>query len=255
MDLSFSELKSDYDRAEYMQNILICRATGGSFDADDESHYIQLRNILVSHPAYEQLIPRWIKVNRNLDQFWQYIKHKFGTYAERRTYIYSECQPLLDFLEQKDTSPLIKGVDNFLDQVDSGNIHICWQRALERKEHDPEGAITIARTMLESVCKHILHHKQINIDENNTDLSELYKLTAKELNLSPEQHSEKIFKQILGGCSGVVNGLGSLRNRHGDAHGSWPTAVGPKPRHAELAINLAGAMSVFLLQTFEATKI
>ncbi len=38
-------------------------------------------------------------------------------------------------------------------------------------------------------------------------MSELYKLVAKELKLAPDQHSEQIFKQILKGCSSVVNGL------------------------------------------------
>lgn len=78
---------------------------------------------------------------------------------------------------------------------------------------------------------------------------------AGELNLSPDQHSEKIFKQILGGCSGIVNGLGMLRNKHGDAHGYGPTANKPKPRHAELAVNLAGSMAIFLIQIYEANKI
>ncbi len=60
--------------------------------------------------------------------------------------------------------------------------------------------------------------------------------------------------EILGGCSGIVNGLGSLRNKHGDAHGSGPKAIKPKPRHAELAVNLAGTMAIFLIETYEANK-
>lgn len=108
---------------------------------------------------------------------------------------------------------------------------------------------------MESVCKHILHGLDVDFNEKNIELSELYKLTASGLNLSPDQHSEKIFKQILGGCSGVINGLGTLRNKHGDAHGSGPVATKPKPRHAELAVNLAGAMAMFLIQTYEANKV
>lgn len=246
---TFSELKNDFDKAEYLQNMLISSATGGPGEND---HYVALRSVFTKNASYETLTPRWIRTNRDLGQFWQFIKHKFSTYAERRLFICNEFQPLLDFLENKENSPILKDVDNYLLMLNADNLHLYWQRALERKDKDPEGAITLSRTMLEAVCKHILHEKNISIDENSVDLSELYKITAKELNLSPEQHSEKIFKQILGGCSGVVNGLGSLRNKHGDAHASWPTAIKPKPRHAELAINLAGAMSIFLLQTYEA---
>ena len=98
---------------------------------------------------------------------------------------------------------------------------------------------------------HGIYGLNVKFNETNIELSELYKLTASELNLSPDQHSEKIFKQILGGCSGIINGLGALRNKHGDAHGSGPVANRPKPRHAELAVNLAGTMAIFLIQTYE----
>ncbi|MGR3089691.1 abortive infection family protein [Vibrio furnissii] len=61
----------------------------------------------------------------------------------------------------------------------------------------------------------------------------------------PQTALEQVFKQILGGCSGVINGLGTLRNKHGDAHGDKPKSANPKKRHAELAVNLAGAMALF----------
>jgi hypothetical protein len=87
-------------------------------------------------------------------------------------------------------------------------------------------------------------------------LNGLYREVAKTLNLIPENHKDLIYKQILGGCSSIVNGLGTLRNEMGDAHGKGIKAVKPKPRHAELAVNLSGAMASFLIQTHteKATK-
>ena len=249
MTFEIEFIKSDFDKAEYLQSILLARSTGG--DADD-NHYIQIRHELMSNQTYQELLPRWIKTNRSLDQYWQYIKNKFPSYAERRAFLYKELNPLLEYLETKQTLPPAKSIDEILSKFDSNGVHVAWQKALERKLQDPEGAITIARSILESVCKHILHALNIDFNETNIELSELYKLTAGELNLSPDQHSEKIFKQILGGCSGIINGLGILRNKHGDAHGSSPVAKKPKPRHAELAVNLAGAMAMFLIQTYDA---
>ena len=70
--------------------------------------------------------------------------------------------------------------------------------------------------------------------------------------MSPEQHDIPIFKQILGGCSSIVNGLGNLRNTHGDAHGKGKIKhYRPSARHAELAVNLAGSMALFLIQTYQ----
>eukprot|EP01037_Dinobryon_pediforme_P013139 gene13139-13240_t len=43
----------------------------------------------------------------------------------------------------------------------------------------------------------------------------------------------------------------SARNKLGDAHGKSKTKVKPSARHAALAVNLAGAMCSFLLQTYD----
>ena len=82
-------------------------------------------------------------------------------------------------------------------------------------------------------------------------MPKLYKSAAGSLNLSPSQHTEPIFKQILGGCTSVVEGLGAIRNKLGDAHGKGKAAPKPAKRHAELVVNLAGAAAIFLVQTFE----
>ena len=83
------------------------------------------------------------------------------------------------------------------------------------------------------------------------DLPKLYKETAKQLNMAPEQHQEEVFKQILVGCQTVIQGVGTLRNKLSDAHGKGRKAVKPSPRHATLAVNLAGSMAAFLVATWE----
>ena len=45
------------------------------------------------------MMPAFVRTNRNLSSFWGFIKGKFGTYAERRTYLSQEFTPLLDLLE------------------------------------------------------------------------------------------------------------------------------------------------------------
>jgi uncharacterized protein YfkK (UPF0435 family) len=103
---------------------------------------------------------------------------------------------------------------------------------------------------LEAVCKHILDEEQIAYNDKD-DLPKMYGLAAKQVNLSPSQHTEQLFKQILGGCHAVVEGLGALRNKLSDAHAGGKAAVHPLPRHAELAVNLAGTMATFILSTWE----
>ncbi len=249
-DLEF--LKNDTKKAEYLQDILINHATGGSAN---DLEYKNLRKFFLDSLEYENLLPDFVRTKRDLSQFWSFIKNKFGTYAERRGFIWEEFSKLLNFLEKRNKNSISESLSNKqLSNLDANTIHNEIQKGLKRIKTDPEGAITLARTILESTCKFIATQKEITYTDKD-DLSIIYKNIAKELNLSPDQHNEDIFKQILGGCSGIVSGLGALRNRFGDAHGKGVVKIKPMPRHAELAVNLAGTMAVFLIETHESQNI
>jgi len=47
-------------------------------------------------------------------------------------------------------------ISEMLAHFDPQHVHQIWVAALQRRADDPEGAITLARTLLETVCKHIL---------------------------------------------------------------------------------------------------
>lgn len=155
------------------------------------------------------------------------------------------------FLDQNRKSlPLDSATSSAMLVMNGDTVHKMWQTALERRGSDPEGAITAAKTLLESVCKHILDAKAIIYDPGKIELHELYKLTADSLPVAPSPETKEIFKQVLGGCSAVINGVGAIRNKLGDAHGKDSKSAKPMTRHAELAVNLAGSMSMFLVTTF-----
>lgn len=232
---------------EQIQNILLARATGGFSDGDE---YTELRRKLMTDSLLKDELPTFVHSCRTLDQFWPYIQSRYGTYRERRQYIWDSFQPVIDSLETSSASPVDPSVSATLASLDRGEVHEIWERALQRRNDDPEGAITTARTLIETVCKHILDNAEVEYSDDE-DLPKLFRLTAQEMKLSPNQHSEQIFKQILGGCQTVVEGLGAVRNRYGDAHGRGERSSKPSPRHAELAVNLAGTMATFLVATWE----
>jgi hypothetical protein len=124
-----------------------------------------------------------------------------------------------------------------------------WTGALDRRESDPEGAITLAKTLLEDTCKIIIVELGATYFEDD-DLPKLYRKTASLLNLAPDLHTEKIFKQILGSCQSIVESLGAIRNKLSDAHSRGPLRARPTARHAKLSVNLAGTMATFLAETF-----
>lgn len=235
---------------EAFKNMLVARATGG----DGSDHlYALARKELMDDATLAERMPRFVRTCRNIGEFWEFIKQKFGSYAERRAWLRDEFDPLLSYLEDSERSPMARTADLALRSMSAEAVHDLWRRMLERRETDPEGAITAARSLVESVCKHILHELGEAGDEN-AELPALYRSVSVKLNIAPDQHTEQVFKQILGGCATVVNGLAGVRNKLSDAHGKGPRAVRPSARHAELAVNLAGSMAAFLVSTWAARK-
>jgi superfamily II DNA/RNA helicase len=234
-------------KVETLQNMLISIATGGSEDADE---YKKLRAELIANVELSKLLPKFLQTNRTTEQFWQFIKFQYSTYAERRNFIWSEFTDVLNYLESKQKGVLDESTSKTIEKFNQDYINAQWLKALERKADDPEGAITSARTLIETTCKYILDEFDVNY-KDDIELPKLYKLTAEKLNLAPDQHTEQIFKQILGGCQSVIQGLGSLRNKLSDSHGKRVSQAKPTARHAELAVNLAGTMTTFLLETYD----
>lgn len=234
-------------KVESLKNMLVSKAIGGN---PSDPEYKQIRIELINNPIVGNKLPRCVKSCRSLSEFWGFIQPKFARYAQRRDFLCDEFDPLLTCLEQSAKSPSNQIISEMLTKIDSTSVQSAWHKALERRSTDPEGAITSARTLLEAVCKHVLDEGNIAYQEKD-DLPMLYSLVAKHLNLSPSQHTKQLFKQILGGCHAVVEGLGALRNKLSDAHARGKIGTRPLPRHAELAVNLAGTMATFLLATWE----
>lgn len=236
-----------YERALVFRNGLTAVATGSSMDS---RVYKTLRAEFMADPATARLLPQFARTCAETDDFWQFMKYEFSTYHERREYIRAQFQSLLD-LFQHPSAPIVDYVSSALGCFDTESVAAAWHKALQRTAHDPEGAVTAARTLLETVCKHILDDRE-GADAKHgphDDLPKLYGTVAKALNLAPSQHTEDVFKQILGGAFGVVQGLGALRNRVGDAHGQGRRPVRIKGRHAALAVNLAGTIATYLVET------
>jgi hypothetical protein len=251
MDSIVDQLNSDLERVKALESILIARATG-TIDLNN-ADYALLRSELIATPKLKDLLPDFVRTCRSLDVFWSYIKGRSsgsGSYSERTKIISMAFTPVMDELEGTHVSPGDSVVSDQLTSFDREGVHTIWMKALERRQSDPEGAITIARTLIETVCKRILDAKGITYTDKE-DLPKLYNMTVKQLNLAPDQHSEEPIKAILGGAITVVNGLGTLRNKLSDSHGRGGKPVKPSARHAHLAVNAGGAIATFLVETFQ----
>lgn len=238
-----------FDRALALRNGLMSEATGGTMH---NAHYVLLRSEFLKDPRTKPLLPRFMSSCLSTGDFWQFIKHEFGSYAERREFLREQFAGLIAHVETPTITP-VEHIGEGLRAYDAEAVSEAWTKALERAETDPDGAITMARALLETVCLHILEESGLE-DQAHPELPKLYRQVSEVLNIAPAQHSEQVFKQILGGAAGIVEGLGALRNRLGDAHGKGRKPAKPAPRHAHLAVNLAGSVALFLTETVVAKK-
>ena len=232
------------EKIEAFQNILMSYATGGPVG---EQEYQDLRNEFINDPSLSGRLPRFVRTCGDLKQFWAFIKQQSSTYQGRREYISEQFKSL--FLMTQDI-PHGTSVAETLTALNSDSVYEAWRDASVRRLDDPDGAITSARTLLETVCKHILDEIQV-MYEDDFSLPKLYRMTAEALQIAPSQQTEPILRQVLGGCTAVVEGIGAMRNALGDAHGKGKVYAKAAARHAELAVNLAGARAIFLIETWE----
>ncbi len=232
------------ERVKMMQGILAAKATGKDKSSHDQE-YRKLRGKFMDDPKLWGHLPGFVRSHSDLGTFWTFIKGEAKSYDARQEIIRDAFKPLLGALEG--WTPADNVISTVLSSFDV--VHAEWTKALKRRSSDSAAALTTARTLLETVCKHVLEDVDVDYSDKD-DLPKLYRKVAKALNLAPDQHTEKAIKAILGGAMSVVNGIGTLRNKAGDSHGRGGKGpVKPLPRHASLAVNMAGTVAAFIVET------
>jgi Abortive infection C-terminus len=213
----------------------------------DQNRYAELRGELLADNRLFRLLPDFLKQDTTLLEV-RRRSQQLGGYAPRREFIAGALQPTLDYLQQPVMTPVEEVIAGTLSTIDSAHVRLAWQKAIDRLKGDPDGAITIARTLVEAVCKKILGPGAY---DNDWDLPRLYRGTARRLRLDPDRCADESLKLMLRGCGMAVEGLAAVRNKFGDAHGKGDDDPVPKGVHAELAVIVAGTMASLLVAAWE----
>lgn len=233
----------------YLRNTLLGLTTEGG----SESGYKIARKKLMDDISIKKLVPDFVRFSPDavsVRAALSGVASGPGSWALRRAHVNDAFNPLLSYLKNGQAAA-DSVISEVLKNYDAPAVQAFWNKALERRSIDPEGAVTAASTLLEEVCKHILEDSGLEWDKK-WNIPKLYSEVSKILNLAPSQHQEEIFKTILGNCQSVVQSIGSLRNTGGDAHAGGRSRITFKPRHAALSVNLAGSMALFLIETWQA---
>lgn len=249
--LKQSTLMEDVKR---IKSILVGIATGTRIENPIQLEYEQIRQKLISDPQVKKFLPEFLISCRHLNEFWGFIKPKFSTYAERRLFLTEQFNQLLSEIETGSLSASSLATDEkvstSLQTLDSESVNGIWKKAIDRRSTDPEGALTIARTLMESVIKHILDDLHEPYGEKDK-LPTVYFKMASRLNLTPNTQTEEMFKKLLGGCQSLVEGIGTIRNKLSDAHGKGRNHLQLDERYVEFVVNMAGILAIFWINTYK----
>ena len=150
----------------------------------------------------------------------------------------------------QNTSSLISGFE-----IEEAHILELWNKSIKRikEDKDFDGALTSAKSMLESVFFYILSECKVEYDTKKDNMPALYQKVVDSLNMDTKKHDDKILKQILTGIKTTFTGFIELRNRFSDSHGK-EKLYKLKARHSELAVNLAGTVAIFFYKTLKEQK-
>jgi hypothetical protein len=133
-------------------------------------------------------------------------------------------------------------------KLDFGDVILQWHEAQSALGVDAPDATTRACRLIETVCKHILHAKGKPLPADQS-IQDLYKSVGQSLILSPElQHSTDL-RAMGAGMITLVMSIGALRTHAGTAHGTTPGTRPISFSQARLAVNAAGMLATFLMDT------
>lgn len=117
---------------------------------------------------------------------------------------------------------------------------------------DYDGAITNARSLVETLLTSIEKDLDPNASEPDGDLVRTFNRVRTLLNLDPSRKDiSDALKQVLSGLSSIIHGLATMRNKMSDAHA---TCYKPARHHAKLAVNSAKTLADFLFETMAYQK-
>jgi Abortive infection C-terminus len=129
-----------------------------------------------------------------------------------------------------------------------------FDSALSEADSNPEGAVTAACGIVESVGKSILDELGVPHPDKQ-DVQGIVREVQRHLDLAPGRPDlDPDIRQILSGLTTVTNGIGALRTHGGDAHGQGKGVARVEPPVARLAIHAASTVAFFFIEKWQGSS-
>tara|TARA_R110002096_G_scaffold151230_1_gene313525 strand:- start:1108 stop:2118 length:1011 start_codon:yes stop_codon:yes gene_type:complete len=231
---------------EFFEDELRIDIDAPMYEANGDSKAKRLRTLLEIEPG--EVVA---KVLRSL---WQ---HKLATGPIEESVQTTQLSQLEEICERVSGEHVVRAASSLKTTakiLDLDTVNRDLARAMDNISKDPEDAITAACSTIESVCRSILLELGLSLP-NKKDLKSLFNATIPPLQLNPNRTNVQSdiatdVRKTLSGLASVVDGIGALRTHAGDAHGREKGFTRIDARIAELAVNSANTVALFLIKTW-----
>ena len=155
-------------------------------------------------------------------------------------------------IETPDFIPAVPVIKNVL-KNGYANAFNSFQQALKQVEDNPDMAVGLANSTLESIIKHILENDNISTELNSKDtLNNLIKSVLKEFTLSSNESIPNEIEHIGRGLLNVSKNIEQLRSEKTAFHGKTAKDyIIKEPLYACFIVNAVTTVGLFLISFYE----
>ncbi|MCX7650973.1 MAG: abortive infection family protein [Flavobacteriales bacterium] len=125
------------------------------------------------------------------------------------------------------------------------------------REKDYESAVTLARSLIETVFVYIIEVDTNNKYKSDGNIMKMFKDVFSIIDSNSGSQLSKFSKEILSGVVSIINGISAIRNTYGESHGKGPLQIHQKidESNAILVVNLAKSISEYFISKFQKKNI
>jgi hypothetical protein len=134
---------------------LVAIGEGEGFSGGDEE-FRELRDLLCGNAQIKATLPAFVLRCRTRKDLWDHISDGRSSWRERRVYVLDSFEATRVAIEEISQPFGELPIASVLTTLGEDDIQNAWTKAFARCHSDPSGAITAARALVETVCKHIL---------------------------------------------------------------------------------------------------
>lgn len=115
------------------------------------------------------------------------------------------------------------------------------------EQGDCDSALTKARTLLEKTFCQVIECRGGGIPSASGDMGKLFAQAKKLYSIHANATMDRRICDLVNGLNKIVDSIGQMRNKQGDAHGVGAARARVEDHHARLAVNAAANVADFML--------